>query len=530
MNSKIQKIVAIFIFVIILFGCMLTVYGAETTNVAGDYIFFLKPNEKNAGDAIVIQSGQKFALIDTGSSKAEQRVIKFLVKTLGIKEFEFVILTHGHEDHVGNFKAILDANINIKKLYMKDYSKMENPIEELPEDKERMLKIENLIGSNKITHVNESNEGKKIAELGKFKFFIYNTRLRTGDEIPNDNINAISTLIQHTDSNGAVKSNIFLASDIENYEGSSKRPEYNAESNVIEAIRKKLGNANIDVYMSAHHGYRKNSGKRNANSAESFKKVQPFSYLVIGGNPKDENGYVQNALNELKNSGLKNDKNILYTYNNAIMASFNSNGNMANIGYIEDNSIIVQGLKTGTNNAAYNTKLIKEALEDNKDKGKDDKGNIVYIKAPNEKSVEYYINGSMPIYSNTKLKLDNNVKITAYNMTKGSMLYAPNDKDIGKYDSFCNITVEGGTWNGNKVPAIFTFRHGSNIEISNLKAENTSSHAINVSASEKIRIHDVTIENAYKNDSSTALYWQREAIHLDSAGKRRRLFKGLYCS
>ena len=145
MNSKIQKIVAIFIFVIILFGCMLTVYGAETTNVAGDYIFFLKPNEKNAGDAIVIQSGQKFALIDTGSSKAEQRVIKFLVKTLGIKEFEFVILTHGHEDHVGNFKAILDANINIKKLYMKDYSKMENPIEELPEDKERMLKIENLI-------------------------------------------------------------------------------------------------------------------------------------------------------------------------------------------------------------------------------------------------------------------------------------------------------------------------------------------------------------------------------------------------
>ena len=216
MNNKTKKIIAVFVFIIIIFQCIPNVYGAQSLNLEKDYIRFLKANaDSKSGDATVIQSGGKFALIDTGSSNAKEKIINTFKNVLGIKEFEFVILTHGHEDHVGNFKAILDANIKIKKVYMKDYSKMTNATSNLSEATKNMKAIANLV-KDKIEYVKNGEEGKNIETLGNFKFYIYNTRFKTGKEITNDNLNSISTLIQHVDNN-VVKSNIVDLISLKDY-------------------------------------------------------------------------------------------------------------------------------------------------------------------------------------------------------------------------------------------------------------------------------------------------------------------------
>ena len=67
------------------------------------------------GDAILIQVGDSFTMIDTGDIEHRPQVVA-LLKKYGVKELENIILTHPHADHIGGFYAIA-KEFPIKHVY-----------------------------------------------------------------------------------------------------------------------------------------------------------------------------------------------------------------------------------------------------------------------------------------------------------------------------------------------------------------------------------------------------------------------------
>ncbi|MBQ6477293.1 MAG: MBL fold metallo-hydrolase [Bacilli bacterium] len=67
-------------------------------------------------DSILLSDNGHYMLIDAGNEADGYKLVNFF-KTLGIKSFDYVIGTHGHEDHIGGMDKIID-NFNIKHYYM----------------------------------------------------------------------------------------------------------------------------------------------------------------------------------------------------------------------------------------------------------------------------------------------------------------------------------------------------------------------------------------------------------------------------
>ena len=100
-----------------------------------DRIHFL--NTANS-DCIILESNGKFALIDSGEGNENPRrkteykgyrdeVISYIKKVAsnenGFVNFEFVLGTHIHYDHAGNFEAIFkDEKISAEKAYFKKFN------------------------------------------------------------------------------------------------------------------------------------------------------------------------------------------------------------------------------------------------------------------------------------------------------------------------------------------------------------------------------------------------------------------------
>ena len=81
-----------------------------------------KPNEMKVhfidvgqGDAILVQVNNKNLLIDSGSSTEKKKLIDYLDSTY-IKQFDYIIATHPHEDHIGNMSYIIN-NYKVINFY-----------------------------------------------------------------------------------------------------------------------------------------------------------------------------------------------------------------------------------------------------------------------------------------------------------------------------------------------------------------------------------------------------------------------------
>ncbi len=67
-------------------------------------------------DCIVISQGEKHMLVDTGSSAARGAVLSYL-RMNGIERLEYLLVTHPHEDHFGNSRALLET-YSVDRLFL----------------------------------------------------------------------------------------------------------------------------------------------------------------------------------------------------------------------------------------------------------------------------------------------------------------------------------------------------------------------------------------------------------------------------
>lgn len=81
------------------------------------YVFFINVGR---GDAILIKSGESFALIDTGDLEHSESLLSALAAG-GVDALDAVFVTHGNDDHVGALEVIAEK-YSIGTFYYPKYS------------------------------------------------------------------------------------------------------------------------------------------------------------------------------------------------------------------------------------------------------------------------------------------------------------------------------------------------------------------------------------------------------------------------
>lgn len=100
--------------IIFSFFSILIIYNKNISNSLSDklYIYFLDVGQ---GDSTLIQYGENTILIDSGPKTSEDKILTYL-KALKLKDIDYLIATHPHEDHIGNMDEIIDT-MRIKNFY-----------------------------------------------------------------------------------------------------------------------------------------------------------------------------------------------------------------------------------------------------------------------------------------------------------------------------------------------------------------------------------------------------------------------------
>ena len=234
-------------------------YQLETENFTfengDDRIHFL--NTGNS-DCILLESNGHFALIDSGEGDENPRkttpyegykdeVISYLKKVAknenGIVHLDFVLGTHNHYDHIGNFYEIInDDEIKIGRAYFKKYNK------ELATDLEQNG-WENVAT---YTDIIKSIKEKNIVliedlpdwefNLGDFKLQFINTV--TPEELNGNGENANSVGVIVTKG----KKRAFLAAD------------FTKSSGLEQLYGESIGD--VDLLKIGHHGYYGSSSQK----------------------------------------------------------------------------------------------------------------------------------------------------------------------------------------------------------------------------------------------------------------------------
>ncbi len=219
-----------------------------------DRIHFL--NTANS-DCIIIESNGKFALIDSGEGNENPRrkteykgyrdeVISYIKKVAsdetGKVQFDFILGTHMHYDHAGNFEAIFkDKNIFAEKAYFKEFN--DNVATEM-----EIGAWGNKATYEKILKALEDKNIPVISDLPDTEFSFGDFTLRfintvTPEEVysKGENASSVGVIVKKGDKTA------FLAADFTNDSG----------------LEKLYGDdiGDVDLLKIGHHGYYGSSSK-----------------------------------------------------------------------------------------------------------------------------------------------------------------------------------------------------------------------------------------------------------------------------
>ncbi|MGG7142579.1 ComEC/Rec2 family competence protein [Clostridium nigeriense] len=215
------------------------------------------------GDSILIQVNYKNILIDSGPKDGKDKVIQYL-NSLDITQFDYVIATHPHEDHIGNMAYIIN-NYNVLNFYSPKIDNNTSSFENMAEALSRKnLKI-------KILKANSS-----AINLGQNTLFeIFSPNLDSYD-----NLNNYSPIIKVSYGNTS-----FLFTG-------------DAEEEVEQEVLANNLNLKSDVLKVGHHG-------SSTSTSETFlDSVNPKISVISVGKNNSYGHPTENTLNKLKKTNI----------------------------------------------------------------------------------------------------------------------------------------------------------------------------------------------------------------------------------
>ena len=118
MKSKKSKTILILLACIVCLALIFAVLFMQQGSIRNEK---LKVTVLKVGkaDAIVLESGEKAMMIDTGEADDAEKIVKFL-KDEGVTTLDALIITHYDKDHMGGASLILEQ-FNVARVLIPDY-------------------------------------------------------------------------------------------------------------------------------------------------------------------------------------------------------------------------------------------------------------------------------------------------------------------------------------------------------------------------------------------------------------------------
>ena len=293
--------------------CKVSVYtpGANKVTLNGhhvtlpdgdDRVYFLDVSDKNNGrfqgsDAILLESNGQYALIDVAVKYQSSRIIKYL-KDIGVKELEFILITHAHYDHMGSIQSssfYKKSGIKVKKLYIKNLSDGRSSY------KSRVKSVSKIAKNQGIQVLDVRKSENQTITCGDFKFKLLNTVDRSKNRNYDENLNSVAAV---TTTNGR---KLYFTGDIQNKSG------INASHEAAKIV------GQVDFYKAAHHGYRFNAHK------EDLRIINPkYTVITNSKNRKD----VPEGVKKIQDYTRVTKDTTYYTASGTVILTIQPDGNM----------------------------------------------------------------------------------------------------------------------------------------------------------------------------------------------------------
>jgi competence protein ComEC len=264
MKKAISKVIYLMILTLVLS----TLSHVPTDAATKYYTMFVHYIDVGESDCVLIESDNKFMLIDAGDTDDEDTIIDYL-KAQKVKTLDYVICTHPHADHIGSMDEVI-KEFNVGKIIMPAITHTTKVFEDLLDAiEDKGLKItkpvvgrEYTIGkadftiiapNDKYSDLNNNSVGIKLVN-GKNSFvFIGDCEKEAiSDILDNDiDINADSLMLGHHGSDTSTTSELLDAVSPDSAIISVGKNSYGHPS---ESVLEMLKNEGITTYRTDENG------------------------------------------------------------------------------------------------------------------------------------------------------------------------------------------------------------------------------------------------------------------------------------